>query len=253
MKRVTLIHILVSAGLAMTAASGQAQSVQGVRLGVLKVSLEEVDAAYKQSDARCSQAAENLNRYIGPIDRVMAPRDNACAVFASEGTRTAEWRDCSNSFFADYEKGRASYRTCLAEQDRLGGERLALHRDIFAVEQEMRDGALVGADGVLALAGMAGWLGVEAGNVSKRRAADLGLSSRDGAYVKGTKEGSPAQKAGIRKGDVILRIGRSPIGGKADLSKVSDRFKAGQVLNVDFVRGGERQTIYMAIEARPIR
>lgn len=253
MKHATLIQILVGAALAMAAVSAQAQSVQGARLAVLKVSFEEVEAAYKQGDVRCNQAAEDLARYIGPIDNVMAPRDNACAAFAPGGTHTAEWRDCSESFFNDYEKRRAVYRTCLAEQDRLGGERLALYRDMVAVEQEMRAGALGSDAGVPASAGAFGWLGVEAGNVTKRRAAELGLASQSGAYVKGTKDGSPARKAGIREGDVIVRIGRSAIARKVDLSKASARFRAGQVLNVDLVRAGEPQTIYVAIKARPPR
>lgn len=253
MKHATLIRILVSAGLALAAMPAKAQSVQGARLAVLKVSFEEIEAAYRQSNVRCDQAEEAVARYIGPLDNVMEPRDNACAAFAPGGTRTAEWRDCSDSFFADYEKRRAAYRTCLAEQDRLGGERLALYRDIVAVEQEMRAGALGGTAGVPASAGAAGWLGVEAGNVTRRRAAELGLPSLNGAYVKGTKDGSPAQKAGIREGDVIVRIGRSAIARKVDLSKASARFKAGQVLNVDLVRAGEPQTIYVAIEARPYR
>lgn len=253
MTRSTLIQILALAGFALCAVPAQAQSVQGARLAVLKVSFEEVEAAYRQSDARCAQSQEDLARYIGPIDNVMAPRDNACAAFAPGGARKAEWRDCSESFFSAYEKRRAVYRTCLAEQDRLGGERLALYRDIVAVEQEMRAGALSTTPGIPASAGAAGWLGVEAANVNKRRAAELGLASLEGAYVKGTKKDSPAEKAGIREGDVIVRVGRSVISRKVDLSKASARFKAGQVLNVDLLRAGAPQTIYVAIEARPFR
>jgi len=231
----------------------QAQSALGAQLSVLKATFEEIEAAYRQSDTRCAQAYEDQARYIGPIDNVMEPRDNACAVFSPGGVRTAEWRDCSDSFYDAYEKRRAVYRTCLAEQDRLGDERLALYRDIASVEQEMRSGALVGSPGVPASGGAPGWLGVEAANLKKRHMTELALASLDGAYVKGTKEGSPAEKAGIREGDVIVRIGSNLIARKLDISKASAGFKAGQVLNVDLIRSGEPQTIYVAIEARPLR
>ena len=191
-----------------------------------------------------SLAADGAASYLGiPVH----------GAFTLDGARTPQWRDCADAFFADYEKRRSAFRVCLAEATRLGDERITLFREVAATEHDMRVLALNATPGVPASAGAAGWLGVEAGNLSKRRAEEMGLTSRDGAYVKGTKDASPARKAGIRDGDVIVRVGRSPIASKLDLSKASARYRAGQILNVDLLRGGEQHTLYVAIEARPMK
>jgi serine protease Do len=56
-----------------------------------------------------------------------------------------------------------------------------------------------------------GWLGVSIQPLDAELAEALGIPDRQGALVGGVIAGSPAQKAGIRRGDVITRIDRQPI------------------------------------------
>src|SRR5690606_9416814 len=51
-----------------------------------------------------------------------------------------------------------------------------------------------------------GWLGVSIQPLDPALAEALGVSDRRGALVGGIIPGSPAEKAGIRRGDVITRI-----------------------------------------------
>jgi len=52
-----------------------------------------------------------------------------------------------------------------------------------------------------------GWFGVEVANITPELAESLGLAGTRGAIVGGIERGSPADRAGIRLGDVIIRVG----------------------------------------------
>ncbi len=57
------------------------------------------------------------------------------------------------------------------------------------------------------------WLGVYLGPVTDDVAAGLGLDAPRGVYVAGVVDGSPAAKAGLRRGDVILRFDGEAVDG----------------------------------------
>ncbi|MGE0356745.1 MAG: trypsin-like peptidase domain-containing protein [Burkholderiales bacterium] len=52
-----------------------------------------------------------------------------------------------------------------------------------------------------------GWFGVEVANITPELAESLGLGGTQGAIVGGIERGSPADRAGIRLGDVIVAVG----------------------------------------------
>src|SRR5690606_3466633 len=56
-----------------------------------------------------------------------------------------------------------------------------------------------------------GWLGVSIGNVNSEMAKEFDLAVQNGAYVSGFAENSAAKSAGIKEGDVVVRIDDTPI------------------------------------------
>jgi Do/DeqQ family serine protease len=56
-----------------------------------------------------------------------------------------------------------------------------------------------------------GWFGVEVASITPELAESLGLSGTRGAIVGGIERGSPAERAGIRLGDVIVRVGERAV------------------------------------------
>ncbi len=71
-----------------------------------------------------------------------------------------------------------------------------------------------------------------------------------GVRVDGVVDGSPAAKAGVKAGDVILEIDGKPV---ADLQAFSDRLKAlspGQTVAVRLGRGSQTVTLEVTVEAR---
>jgi len=51
-----------------------------------------------------------------------------------------------------------------------------------------------------------GWLGVDMQDVDDKLAAGLGLSVKRGVLVSGVATGSPAERAGLRRGDVVVEL-----------------------------------------------
>ena len=67
-----------------------------------------------------------------------------------------------------------------------------------------------------------------------------------GAFVRKVRSGSPAQRAGLRKGDVITEIGNQFILDAATLVDLSKRTTPGQKVRGQFVRGGRMQETAVA-------
>ncbi len=64
-----------------------------------------------------------------------------------------------------------------------------------------------------------------------------------GVKVDGVTEGRPADKAGVKTGDIILQIGEVKIGGMQSYMEALGSFKAGQTVPVKIRRGGQTQIL----------
>ncbi len=84
-----------------------------------------------------------------------------------------------------------------------------------------------------------GRIGVAITNVSREVADALGLAKTDGAAVGTVEEDSPAAKAGIEVGDVILKIDGRTVESSADLSRTVRAVRPGQKVTVNVWRAGK--------------
>jgi serine protease Do len=94
-----------------------------------------------------------------------------------------------------------------------------------------------------------GWLGVSIGPVTPDIASSLNLASSKGAMVQGVTDGSPAAKAGVKEGDVILHYGDREIGHVQDLTRAVADTKAGTTRDLKIMRDGRPQTLKVNIDA----
>lgn len=62
-----------------------------------------------------------------------------------------------------------------------------------------------------------------------------------GVRVDGVSEGKPAQKAGLKAGDVITRLGEYPVSGMQSYMEALSHFREGQKTTVVFQRSGQEQ------------
>ena len=83
-----------------------------------------------------------------------------------------------------------------------------------------------------------GRLGVGIGDVSKEVAESLGLGKPQGALVSNVEAGSPADKAGIEAGDIILKFDGKKIEKSSDLPRAVGGTKPGTASTVTVFRRG---------------
>jgi S1-C subfamily serine protease len=80
-----------------------------------------------------------------------------------------------------------------------------------------------------------------------RIAEERGSRPTSGAYVGRVKSGSPAQKAGLRRDDVITELGGRPIHTAADVHAVMASHHPGDRLGLTFDRDGREMRVMVKI------
>jgi serine protease Do len=96
-----------------------------------------------------------------------------------------------------------------------------------------------------------GYLGVAIQPLSTDIAAGLGLPKDKGEIVASVEANGPAAKAGIKQGDVIVRINNSEVTYDNTLSFVVANTPIGSSVPIELIRGGQRRTISATIAQRP--
>jgi len=92
-----------------------------------------------------------------------------------------------------------------------------------------------------------GWLGVYIQRLTPETAESLGIPGRQGALVSDVTSGGPAEKAGIRSGDVIVGFEGKEIRDQHDLPQVVALTKPGKTVDVRLLREGKETTVAVTI------
>ena len=92
-----------------------------------------------------------------------------------------------------------------------------------------------------------GRLGVQIDQVSKEVAESLGLAKAQGALVRGVEPGSPAEKAGLEAGDIILRFDGRPIEKSTDLPRMVGNTKPGTRSVLQIWRRGSSRDLSITV------
>ena len=88
-----------------------------------------------------------------------------------------------------------------------------------------------------------GWLGVSMTDLTPQRARELGLDVAAGVLVDEVVDGSPAEKAGLRPGDVVTSFNGRPTPDGRRLRNAIAFTAPGTVAEVDVMRGGKERTV----------
>lgn len=97
-----------------------------------------------------------------------------------------------------------------------------------------------------------GWLGVELQNISPQLAESFGLGNTSGVLVAGVVRHSPAYKAGIVPGDIILRFDKQDMSdAKIIQSEIANR-KPGDKVTITGLRKGKKFETQASIAQRPV-
>ncbi len=96
-----------------------------------------------------------------------------------------------------------------------------------------------------------GWLGVSAQMVTPDLAEALGLQEPVGAIVNGITKKSPAEKAGLKRGDVIVELDGKKILDPSELPRMVAFGHIGKTVVMKVIRQGNTMEIKAVIEVRP--
>jgi Do/DeqQ family serine protease len=94
-----------------------------------------------------------------------------------------------------------------------------------------------------------GQIGIRPQDLTPDIASSLGIESGDGVLVVQVAENSPAARAGIQPGDLLVAIDNEPVQTVTDLRKRIDLAHIGDTVTLSLVRDGEKMTRKVTLDA----
>ena len=88
-----------------------------------------------------------------------------------------------------------------------------------------------------------GILGVEGGELNGPVSKELGINQTEGFYIKNVTKKSGAEKAGLTKGDIIVKLDSQNIATYADLSGYINTKRPNDKVDVTIIRDGSKRTL----------
>ena len=95
-----------------------------------------------------------------------------------------------------------------------------------------------------------GFLGINIVNVDADRAAAFDLKAQEGAFVESVETGKPAEKAGVRPGDTIVKVDSVPVKDTRDLIGYVSSKTPGSKVQLGLVRDGRDTTVTATLAER---
>ena len=96
-----------------------------------------------------------------------------------------------------------------------------------------------------------GYLGVTPVTINREMARANNLRVEYGAGLQTVEPGTPADRAGLRPGDVITKVGDHPVRNVGDLTNALTKYRPGQRVRVEYVRGRDTDSVELTVSERP--
>jgi len=97
-----------------------------------------------------------------------------------------------------------------------------------------------------------GYLGIAPGRLSDEARAKLGLIASEGVFIGHVLKDTPAQKSGLKDGDIITKLSGHAVNGSTLGSRLA-QIGAGETITVQVVRDGKRTEMPLTLGERPTR
>jgi C-terminal processing protease CtpA/Prc len=92
------------------------------------------------------------------------------------------------------------------------------------------------------------WLGVSTDKLTDQLRKFFNVPEYLGVLVKEVVEDSPAEKFGIKAGDVIIQVGKKEIEDSRDLMRAIDRYEPGEEVEVKIIRNKKEQIVKVTLD-----
>ncbi len=97
-----------------------------------------------------------------------------------------------------------------------------------------------------------GWIGVETQDITKELADSFGLQRSAGAIIAGVVRGGPADKAGIKPGDILLSVDGKPVGDTTEMLNLIAQLPPGEKATMTVLRKSREAALDVVVGKRPI-
>ena len=114
---------------------------------------------------------------------------------------------------------------------------------------DMELGNRIDVPNVLVIRNLTPALGVQTENLGQQLGEYFGVKNGEGVLVRSVEKGSPADKAGMRAGDVIVRVADEKLSDRGDLSRVMRKHREGKV-TLGIVRDHHEQSVTVDLPQR---
>ncbi len=96
-----------------------------------------------------------------------------------------------------------------------------------------------------------GWIGIETQDITPELAESFGLSTDKGAIIAGVVRGGPADKAGIRPGDILLTVAGQPVASTTDMLNLIAQLPPGRKATMTVLRKNRETALQVDVAKRP--
>lgn len=98
-----------------------------------------------------------------------------------------------------------------------------------------------------------GWIGVEPRDITPELADNLGLPKKDGVIIAAVLKNGPADKSGIRPGDILISIAEKPISNMAEMFNLIAQLQPGTQTDMIVLRDNKEVKVNVGVGKRPLK
>jgi serine protease DegQ len=96
-----------------------------------------------------------------------------------------------------------------------------------------------------------GWIGIETQDITPELAESFGLARDKGAIIAGVVRNGPADRAGIRPGDILLTVGGKAVGSTSEMLNIIAQLTPGQKATMTLMRKNRESAVEVNVAKRP--
>jgi serine protease DegQ len=97
-----------------------------------------------------------------------------------------------------------------------------------------------------------GWIGVETQEITPEMADSFGLKRQSGAIIAGVVRNGPADKGGMKPGDILLSVDDKPVADTTQMLNLIAQLKPGASAKMTVLRKSRETTLEVVVGQRPV-
>lgn len=97
-----------------------------------------------------------------------------------------------------------------------------------------------------------GYLGITPGPLDEATRKALKLNANEGLVISQVQDDSPAEKSGLKAGDIVIKVNGKTVNQPAKLQTIIGGLQPGAKVKIEYLRNNERKTTTVTLARRPV-